>query len=163
MSFLDKLLKIVSYYNDEENPLHETDFIMEWDGLTEEQRRNYLNSLLSGAGIAIVLAGGYVLLDEFVGEKLDMAVTTAYTYIKDNIKECVDKKKTEDGLLENLSEVDGEEITEENLSGYLMDTDLVIYRDGQGKMFDKEGRYFVRDVEEFKRVYKDHIVEHKDW
>lgn len=162
MSFLGKLFETISYYSDEENPLHETEFVMDgWDDLTEEQQKKYLTSMLTGAGIAIVLGGGYVLLDKFVGEKLDIAVTTAYNYIKDNIKECVNKE-TENDLLKTLS-VSDEEITKENIHEFLIDTDLVLYKDEDKKMFAKKGRYFVRNVEEFKQVYKDHLVDNAEY
>lgn len=70
MSFLDTFLKVISYYNDEEDPLHDTDFIMEWDSLSEEEKKNYVKSFI--AGLAIVMsAASYSLIVEQILDYID--------------------------------------------------------------------------------------------
>lgn len=144
MSFLGKLFKTISYYDDTENPLHDTEFVMDgWDELTIEQQKNYLKSLLVGVGIAITLGGGYFLVDKLAGERLEIISDKLVNFINKNEKKLQNKTYEEvyDSLLPPALETyDDVEIRfkDEMKKGLVQ-----IYQEDDKNIFKHAGGFFI--------------------
>lgn len=144
MSFLGELFKTISYYDDTENPLHDTEFVMDgWDELSEEQQKNYLKSLLAGVGIAITLGGGYFFVDKLAGERLEIISDKLVNFINKNEKKLQNKTYEEvyDSLLPpTLETYDDVEIRfkDEMKKGIVQ-----IYQEDDQNLFKHAGGFFI--------------------
>lgn len=123
MTFADKFLKIISYYSDSEDPLHDTEFIMDWDNLTVEEQETYIKSLLAGVGVLSVTVAGLMAMPLLITYIHDNKRSLAKLSVSEVMEKVVGKIKRSQEVADELDDDDKEKLFKEVLEFYDVDSD----------------------------------------